>query len=116
MRSPRMWRNRKPKLLDPATSARSVKHRHRAGLIAVAIPPPPPRRWRREVMSVETVSLNRSLGGMQGVYKHSSRETGPCMTFSVFVPPPQAYAKLPTVLYLSDLTRTPPSVPAELTP
>jgi hypothetical protein len=27
-------------------------------------------------MTVETISLNRSYGGMQGVYKHASRETG----------------------------------------
>ena len=37
-------------------------------------------------MALETVSLNRSHGGMQGVYKHHSRETGTGMTFSVFVP------------------------------
>ena len=38
-------------------------------------------------MTIETVSLNRSHGGMQGVYKHDSRETGTGMTFSVYVPP-----------------------------
>src|SRR6202163_4997163 len=57
-------------------------------------------------MSVETVALNRSHGGMQGVYKHSSRETGTGMTFSVYVPPPQDEAKLPVVWYLSGLTCT----------
>jgi S-formylglutathione hydrolase len=57
-------------------------------------------------MSVETVSLNRSHGGMQGVYKHSSRETGTGMTFSVYVPPHQGDAKLPVVWYLSGLTCT----------
>jgi S-formylglutathione hydrolase len=57
-------------------------------------------------MSVETVSLNRSHGGMQGVYKHSSRETGTGMTFSVYVPPHQDDAKLPVVWYLSGLTCT----------
>ena len=57
-------------------------------------------------MSVETVSLNRSHGGMQGVYKHSSRETGTGMTFSVYVPPHQDAAKLPVVWYLSGLTCT----------
>jgi S-formylglutathione hydrolase len=33
------------------------------------------------------VSLNRSHGGGQGVYKHANRETGTGITFLVFVPP-----------------------------
>jgi S-formylglutathione hydrolase len=57
-------------------------------------------------MTLETVSLNRSHGGMQGVYKHSSRETGTGMTFSVYVPPHQDGVKLPVVWYLSGLTCT----------
>ncbi len=57
-------------------------------------------------MTMETVSLNRSYGGVQGVYKHGSRETGTGMTFSVFVPPHQDGAKLPVVWYLSGLTCT----------
>jgi S-formylglutathione hydrolase len=57
-------------------------------------------------MTVETVSTNRSHGGVQGVYKHSSRETGTTMTFSVFVPPHQEGVKLPVVWYLSGLTCT----------
>jgi S-formylglutathione hydrolase len=57
-------------------------------------------------MTVETVSLNRSHGGMQGVYKHASRETGTEMTFSAYVPPHQGGAKLPVVWYLSGLTCT----------
>ena len=57
-------------------------------------------------MTVETVSTNRSHGGVQGVYKHTSRETGTAMTFSVFVPPHQEGAKLPVVWYLSGLTCT----------
>ena len=48
-----------------------------------------------QIMTVETVSLNRSHGGMQGVYRHASRETGTDMTFSVYVPPHQSEAKLP---------------------
>jgi hypothetical protein len=62
-------------------------------------------------MTIETVSLNRSHGGMQGIYKHGSRETGTSMTFSVYVPPHQGDAKLPVVRYLSGLTsirRVPP--------
>lgn len=43
---------------------------------------------------------------MQGVYKHSSRETRTSMTFSVYVPPHQGDTKLPVVWYLSGLTCT----------
>ena len=57
-------------------------------------------------MTIQTVSLNRSYGGMQGVYKHASRETGTDMTFSVYVPPHQDGARLPVVWYLSGLTCT----------
>lgn len=57
-------------------------------------------------MTLETVSKNRSFDGVQGVYKHASRETGTNMTFSVFVPPHQEGAKLPVVWYLSGLTCT----------
>ncbi|MEA2966305.1 MAG: S-formylglutathione hydrolase [Alphaproteobacteria bacterium] len=55
-------------------------------------------------MTIETISLNRSHAGMQGVYKHASRETRTGMTFSVYVPPHQDGAKLPVVWYLSGLT------------
>ncbi|MGB8401935.1 alpha/beta hydrolase-fold protein, partial [Bradyrhizobium sp.] len=57
-------------------------------------------------MTIQTVSLNRSHGGMQGVYRHPSRETGTDMTFSVFVPPHRDGARLPVVWYLSGLTCT----------
>jgi S-formylglutathione hydrolase len=57
-------------------------------------------------MTMQTVSTNKSHGGIQGVYKHSSRETKTEMTFSVFVPPHQDGAKLPVVFYLSGLTCT----------
>jgi S-formylglutathione hydrolase len=57
-------------------------------------------------MALETVSLNRSHGGVQGVYKHASRETKTAMTFSVYVPPHEAGTKLPVVYYLSGLTCT----------
>jgi S-formylglutathione hydrolase len=57
-------------------------------------------------MTVQTVSLNKSHGGVQGVYKHASAETGTDMTFSVYVPPHQDGAKLPVVWYLSGLTCT----------
>jgi S-formylglutathione hydrolase len=38
-------------------------------------------------MIMQIVSLNKSHGGMQGVYKHASRETRTDVTFSVYVPP-----------------------------
>jgi S-formylglutathione hydrolase len=57
-------------------------------------------------MTIETVSLNRSHGGMQGVYKHASSETRTGMTFSVYVPPKRDEVKLPVVWYLSGLTCT----------
>lgn len=57
-------------------------------------------------MTMQTVSLNRSYGGTQGVYKHASQSTGTEMTFSVFVPPHADGAKLPVVWYLSGLTCT----------
>ena len=58
-------------------------------------------------MMIETVSTNHSFGGVQGVYRHASVETGTDMTFSVYLPPQaEAGAKLPVVWYLSGLTCT----------
>src|SRR3982750_4539846 len=57
-------------------------------------------------MTIQTVSLNKSHGGVQGVYKHASAETGTDMTFSVYVPPHQDGARLPVGWYLSGLTCT----------
>ncbi|MBR0694772.1 S-formylglutathione hydrolase [Bradyrhizobium lablabi] len=57
-------------------------------------------------MKMQTISLNKSYGGIQGVYRHPSRETKTDMTFSVFVPPQATGAKLPAVYYLSGLTCT----------
>ena len=57
-------------------------------------------------MTIQTVSLYKSHGGMQGVYRHASRETGTDMTFSVYVPPHADGARLPVVWYLSGLTCT----------
>ena len=55
---------------------------------------------------MEQVSANRAFGGIQGVYKHASVETGTEMTFSVFVPPHRDGETLPVVWYLSGLTCT----------
>ncbi|QUD87459.1 S-formylglutathione hydrolase [Phenylobacterium montanum] len=58
-------------------------------------------------MTFETVSTTKSFGGVQGVYRHASGETGTPMTFSVFLPPQaEAGAPLPVVWYLSGLTCT----------
>ncbi|MCF8708563.1 S-formylglutathione hydrolase [Rhizorhapis sp. SPR117] len=55
---------------------------------------------------METLSSNKSFGGVQGVYKHASQETGTDMTFAVFVPPHAEGTILPVVWYLSGLTCT----------
>lgn len=55
---------------------------------------------------MEQLSSNRSHGGMQGVYRHTSAATGTDMTFSVFVPDHAPGAKLPVLWYLSGLTCT----------
>ena len=58
-------------------------------------------------MTLETLSTNKAFGGVQGVYRHASAQTGTDMTFSVFVPPQAADgAKCPVVWYLSGLTCT----------
>jgi len=57
-------------------------------------------------VTLETVSQNRSFGGVQGVYRHASRETGTPMTFSVYVPPQADKGACPVVWYLSGLTCT----------
>ena len=56
---------------------------------------------------MDTVSVARAHGGTQHVVRHSSRETGTDMTFSVFVPPQaDEGAACPVVWYLSGLTCT----------
>lgn len=57
-------------------------------------------------MSIETVSEYKSFGGVQGVYRHASSETGTEMTFTVYVPPHKAGQMLPVLWYLSGLTCT----------
>lgn len=53
---------------------------------------------------IETLSRNRAFGGVQGVYRHASAETGTDMTVSVFVPPQAESGACPVVWYLSGLT------------
>jgi S-formylglutathione hydrolase len=57
-------------------------------------------------MALQTISLNRSYGGTQGVYKHASRETQTDMTFSAYVPAHRDGTRLAVVWYLSGLTCT----------
>lgn len=57
-------------------------------------------------MTLETVSENRSHGGVQGVYRHASTATGTPMQFSVFVPDRADGERLPVLWYLSGLTCT----------
>ncbi len=57
-------------------------------------------------MTLETLSTNKAFGGVQGVYRHDSRETGTAMTFAVFVPDHAPGERLPIVWYLSGLTCT----------
>ena len=57
-------------------------------------------------MALQTLSLNKSYGGTQGVYRHASEQTQTEMTFSVYVPEHRAGTKLAVVWYLSGLTCT----------
>lgn len=55
---------------------------------------------------METKSIARSHGGVQGVFAHQSEQCRCLMTFAVFVPPHRPGAKLPVLWYLSGLTCT----------
>jgi S-formylglutathione hydrolase len=55
---------------------------------------------------VETLSAERSFGGVQGVYSHASSVTGCDMTFAVFMPPQAEEGPVPVLWYLSGLTCT----------
>lgn len=55
---------------------------------------------------METVSLNRCFGGVQGIYQHNSWCTRTPMKFSVFVPPGADNGHCPVLWYLSGLTCT----------
>ena len=57
-------------------------------------------------MSIETRSLAKSHGGIQGVYSHASEACHCPMTFAVFVPPHRQGTRLPVLWYLSGLTCT----------
>ena len=57
-------------------------------------------------MALETKSLWKAHGGMQGVYTHVSDACACPMTFAVYVPPHSPGQKLPVLWYLSGLTCT----------
>ncbi|HZZ34857.1 MAG TPA: alpha/beta hydrolase-fold protein, partial [Caulobacteraceae bacterium] len=57
-------------------------------------------------MTIETLSISKSHGGVQGVYRHDSDATGTPMTFAVYAPPQAAEGHCPAVTYLSGLTCT----------
>lgn len=55
---------------------------------------------------MKIVSENRSFGGVQGVYTHSSSSCACDMTFAVFLPPAAEYGPVPVLWFLSGLTCT----------
>ena len=55
---------------------------------------------------METLSTEKSFGGVQGVYRHASRVTGCDMTFAVYMPPQAEHGPVPVLWYLSGLTCT----------
>ena len=57
-------------------------------------------------MTLEIISEQRCFGGMQGTYRHTSRECAGPMRFSVFVPPMATDAKAPVLYFLAGLTCT----------
>jgi S-formylglutathione hydrolase len=55
---------------------------------------------------IETVSENRCFGGVQGIYRHESKEIGLPMRFALYAPPQVKEGKVPVLYYLSGLTCT----------
>ena len=55
---------------------------------------------------METLSVQRCFGGLQGVYRHQSQQTGTPMQFSVYSPPQAEAGAVPVLWYLSGLTCT----------
>ena len=57
-------------------------------------------------MTIETLSVTKTFGGQQGVYKHASALLGCDMTFSVYLPPAAEQGPVPVLWWLSGLTCT----------
>ena len=55
---------------------------------------------------METLSEQRCQGGVQGFYRHESRETGTPMRFAVYLPPATQQGSVPVLYYLAGLTCT----------
>lgn len=55
---------------------------------------------------MKTISENRSFGGIQGVYSHTSKACACDMTFAVFLPQEAEYGPVPVLWFLSGLTCT----------
>jgi S-formylglutathione hydrolase len=55
---------------------------------------------------METLSIVKSFGGTQGVYRHRSDVCLCDMTFAVFLPPQAEHGPVPVLWYLSGLTCT----------
>ena len=55
---------------------------------------------------METLSENRSFGGVQGVYRHRSTTCACDMTFGLYLPPQAERGPVPVLWYLSGLTYT----------
>ena len=55
---------------------------------------------------METLSEQRCHGGVQGFYRHESRETGTPMRFAVYLPPAVQNEPVPVLYFLAGLTCT----------
>lgn len=55
---------------------------------------------------MKTISENKSYGGVQGVYSHTSQACSCDMTFAVYMPPQAEKGPVPCLWYLSGLTCT----------
>ena len=55
---------------------------------------------------METLSEQRCHGGVQGFYRHESRETGTPMRFALYLPPAARHGPVPVLYYLAGLTCT----------
>ncbi|MGE0358790.1 MAG: S-formylglutathione hydrolase [Burkholderiales bacterium] len=56
--------------------------------------------------ALETVSEQACFGGVQGTYRHDSRECASPMRFSVYRPPQAAKSRVPVLYFLAGLTCT----------
>lgn len=53
---------------------------------------------------METLTTDKSFGGIQGVYRHAASQTNCDMTFAVYMPPQAKTTAVPVLWYLSGLT------------